>query len=336
MAFHAESFYKERTMQTQSMNPIQEMQKAVDVVNTSLHPEHKIAATLFGVDHHGHNFSISHTNYWPDSISAKIGTDKKVGNSSGTIHAETACILAAPLTNGANLCITDPFCPNCAKNIAEAGIANIYIDHKGLDKEWMAANQEAFASMSLRICARAGINVYEVNRKAQTITPIYEAPRDYKPLLENPVTLAKIDAATAIDFTALITEARNHNKGHEFALCLAEDPSGAQFLMTARRHAAIGYSRQVPSSMEGKQGKYSFIVQPVTRLLMNAPRFGLRITDGYVFTTRVPTAREQVNMVGTGLSAITIANPERARDKGAIDAMKALSAAHIIDYKTLA
>ena len=28
-------------------------------------------------------------------------------------------------TDGASLCVTDPFCPNCAKNIAEAGIKRV-------------------------------------------------------------------------------------------------------------------------------------------------------------------------------------------------------------------
>lgn len=314
-------------MQTQMLNPIDEMQKAVDVVNTSLHPANKIAATLFGNGFNDSCFSISRTNYWPDSIFKHIGTETKIGNSSGTIHAETACILAAPYSNGANLCITDPFCPNCAKNIAEAGIANIYIDHKGLDKEWIVRNQEAFEAMSLRICARAGINVYSLNRKEESITPLYEAPADYKPLHENPVEIEDIQN---MDMQDIIKEQHIKHQGHEFALCIVQNSKEKKHLMTARRHAAIGYSRDVPDSMEGKQGKYSFIVQPVTRLLMNAPRNGMKIIDGTLYSTRVPTAREQVNMIGAGLSALHIGAPDRARDEAALKALAQLSDAGLM------
>lgn len=314
-------------------DPIAEMQRAVDVVNTSAHPSKKIAATLFGTDQEGQRFSISRTNYWPDIIVVKIGIGHKIGSSSGTIHAETSCILAAPKTMGAKICITDPFCPNCAKNMAEAGITHIYIDHKGLRKEWIAENQDAFNAMSLRICARAGINVYEINRKERTITPIYEVPADYKPLHENPVTIAPANGSTADDFAGCITAALGEQTGHEFAICLAKDKESRPVLMTARRHAAIGYSRNVPGSMEDRQGKYSFIVQPVNRLLMNAPRHGLKIMDGYIYSSRVPTSREQVNMIGAGLSAIIIGNMDKARDKAAFAAMKQLAAAKILSYR---
>ena len=104
------------------------------------------------------------------------------------------------------------------------------------------------------------------------------------------------------------------------------------FIMTARRHAAIGYSRDVPESMEQKQGKYSFIVQPINRLLMNAPRNGLRIIDGQLFSTRVPTAREQVNMIGAGLTALQIGKQDKARDEHAIKAMRLLSKLEILCF----
>ena len=110
-------------------SPFDEMQRAVDIVGTSPHPANKIAATVFGLDTTGQPFSVSRTNCWPQSIADRIGMDADIGDSSGTIHAETAAIFAAPVTAGAALCVTDPFCPNCAKNIAEAGIRTIYIDH---------------------------------------------------------------------------------------------------------------------------------------------------------------------------------------------------------------
>ena len=308
---------------------IAEMQKAVDVVNTSLHPDNKIAAALFGTDKAGRHFSIIHTNYWPAPILERIGTDSKIGNSSGTIHAETACILNAPYSYGASLCITDPFCPNCAKNIAEAGVRNIYIDHEGLDKDWIERNRPSFEAMSLRICERAGINVYEIHRKEGRIEPLYQAPEDYQPLHENPVEIGDYNGQ---DFTDLIKTKAEQHKGRQIAIAIATDESGKEQIMTARRHAAIGYSRDVPDSMESKQGKYSFILQPVNRLLMNAPRHGLKLVDGGIYSSRVPTAREQVNMVGAGLTKIHIGHIDEARDKGAIQAMGLLSGHHIMEF----
>ena len=314
-----------------SSDPYLEMQKAVDIVGSSDHPTNKIAATLCGLDKDGKEYSISRTNFWPQLIASHIGTDTDIGNSSGTIHAETACILNAPYTYGSSLFITDPFCPNCAKNIAEAGIANIYIDHKGLSKDWIARNEDAFRQMSLRICERAGINVYKIKRKERKISAILEQPADYKPLHENPVEIEEITG----DFPALIAAKCKQHEGHEFACALAEDKDGKTLLMTARRHAAIGYSREKPESMEDKQGKYSFIVQPITRLLMNAPRNGLKLVDGSVFCTRVPTAREQVNMVGAGLSQMIIGDMDKARDDGGFAALEQLQNARIFTAGTL-
>src|SRR5690606_7708262 len=114
----------------------------------------KIAATVFGHDLAGKPFSVSRTNFWPAAIANSIGTEDDIGDSSGTIHAETAAILAASHTAGAALCVTDPFCPNCAKNIAEAGIKTIYIDHKGFDKDFATRRGGDFQNMSMRICAR--------------------------------------------------------------------------------------------------------------------------------------------------------------------------------------
>ena len=116
-----------------SVSPFAAMQAAVDIVNASPHPVNKIAATLFGVDQSGHAFSISRTNNWAAKIKEKIGTDTMIGSCSGTIHAETACIFAAPYTDGTSLCVTDPFCPNCAKYIVASGISSVYIVHKGFE-----------------------------------------------------------------------------------------------------------------------------------------------------------------------------------------------------------
>ncbi|MCD8520448.1 MAG: hypothetical protein LRY57_04065 [Alphaproteobacteria bacterium] len=146
------------------------MQRAVDIVLTSPHPTNKIAATLSGKTEDGLDFCISSTNSWPDAILNTIGHGEKIGNSSGTIHAETECILKAPATNGASLFITDPPCPNCVKNMAEAGIKKLYIDHKGFEKDFALRRGDDFSGLSLPLCQEAGMDVYEIRRKEQIIT----------------------------------------------------------------------------------------------------------------------------------------------------------------------
>lgn len=317
-------------MQFSSFN---EMQKAVDIVNDSPHPSSKVAATIFGTDKTGRPYSIARTNYWPEPIIEHFGAETEIGNSSGTIHAETAVILAAPYTQGASMCVTDPFCPNCAKNIAEAGVRTIYIDHKGFDKSWAARRGEQFETMSMRICERAGINVYEIRRKEEKLTPILEIPETYHPYEENPVEIEPLRCADEVTFEVLIEDKSQQYKGRKLAVALAKNKDNKVFGMCAVSHPAIGYSSDNDThEIDNPDGKYSFIQEPVNRLLMNAPRHGLKIVDGLLFCSQVPTSCEQVNMVGAGLKSITIRKMDSARDDWAFKAMRQLGKEEILTF----
>lgn len=315
-------------------SPFDEMQRAVDIVGTSPHPANKIAATVFGRDATGAPFSLSRTNCWPQPIIDRIGTDPDIGDSSGTIHAETAAIFAAPVTGGASLCVTDPFCPNCAKNMAEAGIRAVYIDHKGFDKDFAARRGGDFENMSMRICERAGISVYEIRRKEQILTPIYVAPHDYRPHEDRPVAIEQIMAADEFHFTLAVNAARAEHGSYRMACALARDAGGRGFALTALAHPAVGYTIETDiNALEKTDGKYSFIMEPLNRLLMNAARHGLRIVDGLVYSSQVPTSREQVNMVGAGLSSLAVGDSAKARDDAALHAMLQLQTAGIVEYR---
>ncbi len=296
------------------------MQKAVDIVNTSPHPANKIAATLSG-----EGFSISKTNYWPQSILDHFDTETSIGNSSGTIHAETACILAAPVTEGASLCITDPFCPNCAKNIAEAGIKTIYIDHKGFDKDFALRRGGHFQDMSMQICEKAGISVYELRRKEQTITPILSIPDDYKPMNDAPVVISSIPQIDEAHFLDVIADSKANLQGEKFSVALAHDGAGASFGLCTRSHLAIGYSKRVyDSELHGFNGKYSFILEPSNRIMMNAARLGMTIHPDYFYASCVPTSRELVNIVGAGINTLSIGDMSQSRDPDSFVALKQL------------
>ena len=143
-------------------------QMAVDVAQNSQHPTSKVGACLVG-----ENFEISRPNFWPCPVKEKIGTDTKIGNASGTIHAETACLLAADqATMGAVVFSTDPSCPNCAKNMAEAGVRHLYIDHKGFEKYYAETRMRDFVELTLPICTAAGMGVSHVYRKQERIEDI--------------------------------------------------------------------------------------------------------------------------------------------------------------------
>ncbi len=320
---------------TGSLSPFALMQQAVDIVNGSPHPVNKIAAALSGTGPDGLPYSVAMTNYWPDRIHTCFGAETRIGNASGTIHAETACILTAPKTDGASLFVTDPFCPNCAKNMAEAGIRTITIDHKGFAKDFATRRNNEFLSMSLRIAAKAGIAVYEINRKEETLSPIQIVPEGYAPREERPVKVETIETGLEGPSLAEIVRRQSHSK-RRFAAAIARAENGSAFGLTAFSHPAIGFSYEADKEELGQaRGKYSFMLEPVNRLLMNAARRGLKLLDGLVYSSQVPTAREMVNLVGAGMTTFHLGDAEKARDPGSIDALKMLSDSKVLTYSPL-
>lgn len=309
------------------------MQAALDIVQSSPHPKNKIAASVFSEKE---GFLVSHTNHWPTSIALYIGMDTKIGNSSGTIHAETACLtdISKP-TDGASLCVTDPFCPNCAKNIAEAGIKNIYIDERGFQKDFFKRRSGHFESMSMQIAERAGINVYALNMDTESTIPILEIPKGYTPTEDAPIEHQVISGASEAAFTSAIETAEKKHKRRKFAIAFVEDSNGKTLALTARAHAVIGYSMQQPDEaieIMRPIDKYSFIQEPVNRLIMHLARQGYKLIDGFLYCSQVPTSREQVNIVGADIRRITIGNTQRCRDPHGLRAMEQLRKANILNY----
>ena len=308
------------------------MQAAVDIVGQSPHPANKVASTIVGTDHHGQTYAFSRTNYWPHPIADHIGTETKIGNSSGTVHAETVCVIEAPLTRGAAIFSTDPSCPNCVKNMAEAGITTIYIDHKGMVKDFANRRKADFEQMSLRICRDAGIAIYEVTRDkaARTAT--------LKPLIPEPASLAQKFTSAVIaplqglpdgqDFGLEITKAGQALQSDVFAVAVSSDPDVKYHLISAKAATVIGHPDDDDS--HPPDSKYRYVLQPLNRLLMTASREGLTINPDFVFSSRIPTARELVNMIGAGLTKIRIGDMDSARDEHGPQALKQLQDANIL------
>lgn len=319
-------------------SPYDVMQQAVDIVHDSAHPTNKIASSIAGIDADGTHFVTAATNFWPRPLLDHFGEDGRIGNSSGTVHAETACILKAPRTQGASLFVTDPFCPNCAKNIAEAGIVAVYIDHKGFAKDFAARRADAFDDLSLQICQKAGIDVYRIHRKEQKLDIIWQKPDSYQPEQEQPVIPCAVAQTSPSAYETVLADAvenfARYAGRHPFAVALATDRAGALFTLAARAHPAIGYGGGPKRLLPAQPGKYSLMLEPVNRLLMNAPRFGLRIVDDYLYASKVPTAREFVNLIGAGLNGLRIENPSAARDQSAFMAMEQLTQAGILRVRS--
>ena len=321
-----------------TFQPIEEMQKAVDIVNDSPHPVNKIAATIFGYDRQGREFSISRTNYWPELIDARLGKDKDIGDSSGTIHAETTCIINAPITEDATICVTDPFCPNCAKNMAEAGIKNIYIDHKGFTKDFSNRRGAAFENMSMQICERAGIAVYQVWRKEHRIEPILEFSEKFTPAQDSPLEYERLYGVINRQFfIEYVEKMRHRHHGRRFACAIGRDRvTGNVYVLAARSHPVIGFSMTNDAQLlRDPERKYTFMLEPMNRLIMGASRIGVKLIDGMIFCTNIPTAREQVNLIGAGITRVYVEHTNKALDESAIQAKRTVTNARMIDFQNL-
>ncbi|MEM9469146.1 MAG: deoxycytidylate deaminase [Pseudomonadota bacterium] len=314
-------------------DPFKAMQSALDLVSTSPHPSNKIAASLFGSKN---NELVTRTNHWPEIIEDHIGREIKIGNSSGTIHAETACLVSADFpTENASICITDPFCPNCAKNIAEAGIKNIYIDARGFEKDFFKRRSGHFETMSMQVAERAGINVFSLDMNAKKQNTILEIEENYTPNDDSPIEEKSLKSADEKNFQQAIIAADEKHKRRKYALAFVKDKEGKIYSLTARAHAVVGYSLQKPDeAIEVMRpiGKYSFIQEPVNRLLMHLARKGYTLIDDYLFCSQVPTSREQVNLVGANIKRITIGNTQKSRDQFGRVAMKQLQEKQILNF----
>lgn len=307
------------------------MQKAVDIVSLSEHPTNKVSAAIAGKDSQGKEFHFARTNFWPEPIKTKIGSEMRIGNSSGTVHAETACLIDAPVTKGAAIFVTDVPCPNCVKNMAEAGIKALYIDHKGFTKDFALRRGGHFESMSLRICEKAGINIFRVYRKESRSEQILKISDGFSPVIEKPARVKALEDAPSKELFAKLIEQENaFYQGRPFAVAFAEGQLGKSFIISAETHPCPGYTAQ---TLEKDDEKYSTILQPVNRVMMMAARTGLKINPRYLYSSRVPTSRELVDMIGAGLSAVRIGDLKKARDNDALTAFDQLMEAGILSLQ---
>lgn len=309
------------------------MQAAVDIVLSSEHATSKVAVTLVGKDLDGQEFAISRTNTLSPRIKGALGADVRIGNSSAWIHAETQALIEAPLTQDSVMFLTDLPCPNCVKNMAEAGVRAIYIDHKGFDKDFAQRRGHHFSDMSIKICEKAGISVTKVFRKEQTLMVLYKPKPGYIPVIEKPASLKPLPhEATPVAFQKSIADEYVRYNNRPFALAFAKSPLGMMHIISAEIHPVLGYTSR---TIDEDDPKYSYLLQPINRIIMTSTRFGLKLMGDYIFSSRIPTAREMVNLIGAGFTHIHVGDMTEARDSDGFQAMHQLGEAGILKLQKI-
>ena len=307
--------------------PIAAMERAVDIVLTSPHPTSKVSAALFGRDLNGDDYIIARTNHWPEKLDANFSRDERIGKSSGTIHAETACILSAPYTKGASICVTDPFCPNCAKNIVEAGIKAVYIDHKGFIKDFAARRGHEFENMSLKIVERAGIAIFEVIRKDKIIQPIQVPPSGYRPKSDNPPHIKPLDQqATAELFLKEVADVKPEYDDTPFCVAFSQDRYGNLYRISFSAHLSRGIKgSEAPAPAYQLEQKYNYTIPPLNRLMIGAHKHGHTILKDYIYLSHIPSSRELIDLMGEkDIYTISLAKEKATTKYSSPDAVEQL------------
>ena len=296
----------------------------------SPHPTHKVGAYLCFPDKAA-SFAMEGDqrcyNYWPESLARTIGLDSKLGNASATIHAEIAALIQArSSTNKAEIYVTDLPCPNCAKTMAEAGIANVYIDTYTYETPLGIKMRPFFEEVSVLVFERAGIGVYEINLEQQSILPLCEPkPRENDLIFDMALRQGVPEPSQELFRERIKTlEYDSNDPNAPYAACMASDSEGNTFFMTARATNTVALTGSDITHIQKTQDKYEPVLQPFNRLLAQCAYYNLHIDNGYLYASQTPTSREFVNMIGYGLKSLIIGNTSQCRDEWGLAALRQL------------
>ena len=302
------------------------MALALETEEQSEHPTHKVGALLWTID----GTFTTRPNNWPPLLKQHIGTDKKLGNASTTVHAEMATICASPATEGATLYVTDLPCPNCAKIIVESGIKEVYIDSHTHNTALGLKIKPYFENISIPIFKAANIAVYEMDVRTKTIDQLTTPSPQHTPTIHRPIYHTEIEKS-AINTEHFMKLIADHKKETAFAACYAENTQGNIDFILAQPHRSIGLTAKDTEHIRTIQNKYRPTLQPINRLLLICARHGLKIKPDYLYISQTPTSREFVNIIGAGYTTLQIENPSKCRDEWGLKALAQLQKFEIID-----
>lgn len=292
------------------------MKMALEAEEKSPHPTHKVGALICGHDNFDNFYAIANSNYWPPILEKTIGRDQKLGKASTTVHAEVAAILQAPATEGADIYVTDLPCPNCAKIIAESRIRAIYIDAHTHNTPLGQKLKPYFEDVSLPILQSAGIQIFEMDCEKNTIHELGEVKENIlrpiqRPVIHIPLEDGQIELP---HFNAIIEEQKSTLKA-PFAACYAKTMLGQYTFLCAQSHRSIGLSKDQAERIESIQNKYTPTIQPVNRLLLTCARYGLKISENFLYSSQIPSSREFVNMIGADIHTLIIGDKENGENE---------------------
>jgi deoxycytidylate deaminase len=291
------------------ITPFQAMQHAVDIVNTSEHNKNKVAACIVSGDQY-----IAKTNYRPEILKQHFDAKDRIGSSSQFIHAEVACIFNAPFpTDGASIFITDPMCPNCAKAICETGIKHVYIDHKGMEKDFFLRRKDAFEQISVPLMEHAGIGVSIIYRKEKIIEPIL-TPYHYDEHHDEIIN-------TESNLTILLQDKMKTSTDRSFALCKTDN--------------GTLYIPEIAHDITHSNKKYRDDISPLNRLLFHTKRHGYDIQNMSIACNLYPSSRDIVNAIGFGVKKIIIGSQVPDHDINGLEATSKLKKFDVLNIHEL-
>lgn len=278
------------------------MQKAVETVKLSPHKTNKIAATFFGLCNKTEaqeTFATSSCNSYPDTIKAYVASGTRFGTRSGYIHAELNAILKRDQAwNQASIAITDPPCPNCMKHIASAEIKNIFIDHKGFEKDFFKRRLSDFNILSKAVAEHSGISFFKVYRKEKKIVPIPTEPS--KQIENHGFFLVPLEEKTSFQntnkkTTGLIVSNVNAQKlwaySHEFSY-------------DEKKNAAIPLNPLL-------SGRFNLLSSPLSHTVLGALKRGLSLDKKSFLLNYFPSPSEFIFLLKLEAQQITIETKEK-------------------------
>jgi len=154
-------------------------------------------------------------------------------------------------------------------------------------------------------------------------------------LADSPIEIEVLPDVNEAVFQEIITSETEKHQQRKIAIAFVKDLNGKTLSLTARAHAVEGFSMHDPEealTLLTPVGKYSFIQEPVNRMMMSIARYGHALQTDYFYCSQVPTSREQVNMVGANIKNICIGNTQKSRDCHGFTAMEQLRSTKIISY----
>ncbi len=312
-------------------------QDAVDLVLSSEHDSSKVAACIF--DPNDENIFAVHTNHRPQALSANLPPEARIGSSSAYVHAEVSCIFGFEgHLRGSHICLTDPFCPNCAKFMAEAGVRSVYIDHKGFQKDFASRRGGEFKDMSMLIAEKAGISVFIVNRKEGSVEPILDHPHSTRPS-PSAIEFFDVEGDNSADLKRYVDEFKTRlGVNSSFAVAIANETNGKPVGILVFEALPPGLTPEEFSirKLQADNGKYRFPMDPLNRLMILLRRQKMTLAaNGTVACSFFPSSRALVNAVSFGVRNIIALRGDCDHDRHGQEAARTLNQAGCLDFLVL-